>query len=118
MYRYGWLKSITQFSNIFGAFPVNNKIILFYNHDIHFDERVITNMEHQNIQPFIMKSGDSVNYQPNDNVPNYKLKYHKNEVKSTWILKYGTKKFLHHYMNYILVEAWYIFMVSDEKNQG
>ena len=43
--------------------------------------------------PFLLKAGDSTNYQPNDNDPNYKLKSLYNEVKSVWMLKYGKNFF-------------------------
>ena len=52
-------------------------------------------MDRQNIQLLILKSGNSINDQPNDNGPNYKLKYIYNEVKYVWMLKYGTTK---HYL--------------------
>ena len=62
-------------------------------------------MDRQNIQLLILKSGNSINDQPNDNGPNYKLKYIYNEVKYVWMLKYGTTKHLPHHINSILVEA-------------
>ena len=62
-------------------------------------------MDRQNIQLLILKSGNSINDQPNDNGPNYKLKYIYNEVKNVWMLKYGTTKHLPHHINSILVEA-------------
>ena len=62
-------------------------------------------MELQNIQPFVLKSDNSVNYQPNDNGPNTKLNYLYNEVKAAWTLKYGMKMFLCHHMNSVLVKS-------------
>ena len=56
--RYGWLKAITQFSNIGGAYHVNNQILFFDGHDSHFDNRAIIKMQSKNIQPFILKAGD------------------------------------------------------------
>ena len=44
------------------------------------------------IPSFVLKYGDSINNQPNDNGPNAKLKSLYNVVKSAWILKYGTTK--------------------------
>ena len=69
-------------------------------------------MEHQNIQPFILKTGNYVNDQPNGNGPNYKLKHLYNDVKSTWMIKYGTTKFLSHHTKSILVESWGTFKGS------
>ena len=71
-----WLKSITQSSNLCGASPVNNQIILFYGNDSHFGDSALIHMEHQNIQPLVMKLGDSVNDQINDYGFNSKLKSH------------------------------------------
>ena len=56
MDRDGWLKAMTQFSNICGASPVNNQILFFDGHDIHFDNRALTQMQSKNIQPFILKA--------------------------------------------------------------
>ena len=38
MDRYGWIKSMTQFSNICVAYPFNNQILFFDAHDSHFDD--------------------------------------------------------------------------------
>ena len=93
MDRDGWLKSMTQFSNVYGASPVINKILSFDGHDSHFEDGTLRQMICKNIQPFVLKSGDSINDQPNDNGPNTKLKYLYNVAKSAWILKYGGKNF-------------------------
>ena len=69
-------------------------------------------MDRQNIQPFILKSGNSANDQPNDNFPNSKMKYLYNELKSVRMLKYGTTQILPYHMNSIFVESWYAFKVS------
>ena len=74
MDRYECIKAMTQFSNVCGAYPFNNNITFFCGHDSHFDDCAIIHMEHRNIQPFILKAGDSVNNQPNDNGLNSKLK--------------------------------------------
>ena len=42
MDRDWWLKAMTQFSNIWGASPVNNQIIFFDGHDSHFGNRTQT----------------------------------------------------------------------------
>ena len=99
MYKDKWLKPITQHSNVCSATSVNNKIIFFDGHGIHFDDRALIHMDQQNIQPFILKAGESVNDQPNDNGTNDKLMSLYNEVKSVWILKYGMTKLLTHLMN-------------------
>ena len=65
---------MTKFSNICGASPVKNQILLFNGHDSHFDDRALTQMQRKNIQAFIIKAGDSINNQTNDNMPKSKLK--------------------------------------------
>ena len=108
-----WLKSMTQFSNLCGASPVNNQIIFFDGHDSHFDGRPLRPTEYQEIQPFLPKPGDSTNNHLSDNGPNYKLNSLYNEVKSAWILKYGTAKFLPRHVNSLLGVAWDTLKVSS-----
>ena len=43
------------------------------------------------------------------------MKFLHNNVKSSWMLKYGTTIFLPHHMNSILAEAWDAFKVSSGK---
>ena len=94
---------MTQLSNICGASPTNNHILFFHGHDSHFDDPSLTQMKIKNIQPLILKVGDSINDQPNEKRPNSKLKALYNISKSKWILKYGTTRFQHHHMKSVLV---------------
>ena len=50
-------------------------------------------MQSKNIQPFILKSGDSINDQPNENGLNLTLKALYNVSKAKWMLKYVTTRF-------------------------
>ena len=113
MDRYGWLKAMNQFSNVCGDSPVNNQILFYDGHDSHFKYFELRKMMCKNIQPFVLKLGDSINDQTNDNIPNAKLKSLYNVAKSAWTLKYGTTKFSPHHMNSVLVEEWDPFMISD-----
>ena len=74
MDRDGWIKATTQFYNVCGASPVKNKILFFDGHDSHFDERTLIQMKCKTIQQFVLKIGESINDQPNNNGPNSKLK--------------------------------------------
>ena len=103
---------MTQFSKIYGASPVKNQIIFFNGHDSHFDERSLTQMQGENIQTFLIKAGDFISNQPNDNWPNSKLKSLYNVSKAKWILNYGNMRFQPHHMNSVLVETWKYFTVS------
>ena len=71
---YGWLKAMTQFYNICGAYLVNNQILFFDGHDSHFDDGALRIMIFKKIQPFVPKYGNPTNDQPNYNGPNTKLK--------------------------------------------
>ena len=97
---------MTQFSNRCGTSPVNNQKRFFGGRYINFGNRALTQMKRQNIQHFILKSGDSISDQPNDNGPNSKLKTLYNILKAKWMLKYGTTRFQPNHMNYVLVETW------------
>ena len=70
-----WLKSTTQLSNVYGAYTINNKILFFDGHDIQFYDFTLGYTEDQNIQNFVLNSGNSSNYQTNDNKTNEKLNY-------------------------------------------
>ena len=115
MDRHRWLKYTAQLSNICGASPINNKILLFDGHGSHFNNGALRKMNYTKIQPFLLKVGNNINDQNNDNVPNAKLKSLYNMAKSVWMLKYGATKFSPHQMKSVLVEAWDTFKVSDGK---
>ena len=102
---------MTQFSNICGASPVNNQIIFFDGQDSNFENSALTHMQSKNIQPFILKAGDSINDQPNNNGPNSTLKALYNRSKAKCMVKYGTTRFQPHQMNAVLVESWDAFKV-------
>ena len=113
MYRDGWLKAMTQSSKVHGASPVKNQILFFDGHGSHFNDGALRKMMCKNIQPFVLKSIDSINDQPSDNGPNAKLKSLYNVAKSAWMLKYGETKFSPHHMKYVLVEAWDALKMSS-----
>ena len=105
---------MTQFSNVCGASPVNNQILFFDGHDNHFGDGALRQMMCKNIQPFVLKSNDSINDHSNDNEPNAKLKSLYNVAKSVWMLKYGIKTFSPHRMNSVLIEVWDDFKMSSD----
>ena len=105
MDRYRWLKDMTQFSNILGASPVNNQILFFDGHNIHFDDRALIQTKIKNIHHLILKAVESINDNPNENRYNSKLKDLYKISKSNWMLNYITTRFQPHLMNYVLVET-------------
>ena len=112
MARDGWIKAITQLSNICGTYPVNNQILFFDGQDSQFDDCALTQIQSKKINPFILKAGDSINDQTNENGPNSKLKALYNISKAKWMLKYVTMRFQPHHMNSVLIESWEAFKVS------
>ena len=106
MYRDGWINTTTQLYNICGASPVNNQIIFFDGHNIHFDDRNLPQTQRKNIHLFILKAGDYTNNHTYLNGPNSKLKTLYIISKAKWMLKYSTTRFQPHHINYDLVETW------------
>ena len=106
MDRDGWIKVILKLSNKCSASPVNNNILFFDGHNIHFDNHAPTQIQKKNTQYFILKVGDSINDHTNDNMPNEKLKDLYNNSKDKRKQKYGPSGFQHHHTNSVLVETW------------
>ena len=105
---------MSQFSNICGTSPFKNKILFFDRHGSHFYDHALTQIQRKNIQPFILKAGDSINDYPNDNGHNRKLKSLYNTSKAKWMLKYGTTRFQPRQVSSVPVETWEVFTVSDD----
>ena len=105
------LKAMNQWSNTCSASHVNNKMLFLDGHDSRFDDRALIQMQIKNIQTFILKAGDSINGQPDENGPNSKMNAIYNILKSKWMPKYGTTSFQPHHMNSVLVETWKAFTV-------
>ena len=68
------MKAMSLFSRTYVSSKINPQVLFFYVHDIHFDDRATHFLQSNHISLFILKAGDSTNYQPNDNGPNLKLK--------------------------------------------
>ena len=54
----------------------------------------------------MLKAGDSVNYQTNNNGPNMKLNIFYCNSIINWMIHHGTLKFTPAHINYVLVETW------------
>ena len=57
----------------------------------------------------MLKAGDSVHDQPNDNGPNMKLNNFYGNARMNWMRHHGTLKFTSAHMNSVLVETWEAF---------
>ena len=76
-------------------------------------ERVIHILHPNYIIPFILKAGDSVNNQPNDNGPNLNLKGLYGQVRMNWQRQYETLKLTNPHTTDVLVETWRDFQLSS-----
>ena len=103
---------MNQLSIVYGASPVNNQILFSGGHDHHFKNGALRKIMCKNIQPFVLKYGNSIDDHSNDNGPNPKLNSPYNMTNSAWILKYGATNFSPHRMNSVLVEEWNAFNMS------
>ena len=88
--------------------------MIFYDgHDSHFDDRAMNIICRHHIQYFILKAGDYVNGQPNNNGPSMKLKNVYGNERMKWMRKYGTLKFTPTHNNSVLVETRESFKISS-----
>ena len=109
MDRDGWMKAISLFSRTCGSSKINPQVLFFDGHDSHFDDRDTHILRSYHISPFILKSGDSTNDQPNNNGPHLKLKIYYSIAKTKWQRQHGTMKFTPAHMNCVLVDMWHSF---------
>ena len=61
MYRDEWIMSMKHFSKICDAANINNNIILFDVHNIHFDDISMIILKNHHAKTFVLKSGNSWN---------------------------------------------------------
>ena len=109
MYINGWMKAMSLFSSTYGSRNMNPRVLFFDVHDSHFDDRATHILRSHHISPFILKSGESTNDQPNDNGPNLKLKRYYGIEKVKWQRQHGTMKCNAAHIKSILVEMWHSF---------
>ena len=91
-----------------------NTEVLFYDiHDSYFDDSALKILRSNHIESFILKAGEYVNEQSNDNGQKLKINnVHVNE-RMTWRRKYGTLKFTLSHINYVLVKTREYFKLSS-----
>ena len=105
MDRYGWHKSMSHFPSMCCYSPLNPQVLLYYGRDSHFDDRALNVIYKHHIHYFILKSGDSMHYQTNDNFPNMKLNNLYGNTRTTWMRHHRTLKFTLSQMNSVPVET-------------
>ena len=114
MNRDGWMKVMINIKTVCGTNKLNIQVLFYDDHVRHFDGRAIHIIRSNHIKPFILKAGDSGNYQPNDNGHNLKLKGLYGQARMKWQRQHGTPKFTNSHMNYVLVETWKAFKLSSD----
>ena len=67
------------------------------------------------VQPFILKSGDIENKQPNYNGPNYSLETVYNRKKCEWVKRFANTKSTTSHMKKSIVEMWDEYKLDEEK---
>ena len=73
MDRDDWHKSMAHFPSMCSSSALNPQVLFYDGRVSHFHDRALHILCRHNIQYFILKSGDYVHEQPNDNGPNMKL---------------------------------------------
>ena len=101
------MKAMSLFSRTFGDIKINTLVLLFGIYDSYVDDRATHILQPHHISPFILKSGDSTNNQPNYNGTNLKLNRYYGIAKVKWQRHHGTIKFTASHMNSILVEMFH-----------
>ena len=91
---------------------LNPQVLLYDVHYSHFDDRDIHIILSGHIKPFILKAGDSVNYQPNDNGSNLNLKGIYVQSGMNWQRQNGTLGFMDSRMSVLLLETGIVFQIS------
>ena len=104
--RDGRFKVITGFLQQFGNDPTNIQILCFDRHNSHFDADSFDLLAKKYVQPFILKSGNYTNDQPNDNGTNAKLKACHNRALTEWKEQHVSVSLSRAHMNTILVTTW------------
>ena len=110
---YGCIKSTTELLTVQGYSTISNQILFFVAHAMHFNDRSLSYMKDQYIQPFVLKSVKSVNDHFNVNGTNVKLKFPYTVSKLFFMMKYRREKFLPYHINSILVKVWDAFNLSS-----
>ena len=94
MDRDGWHKYMSHFSSMCCSSPLNPQVLFYDVHDSHFDDRVLDIICRHNIQYFKLKAGYSMHDQPNDKVPNVKLKNLYGNAIMNWMRHHVTTEIL------------------------
>ena len=113
MDRDGWHKSMSHFASMCCSYPLNTQGLFYDDHESHFDDRELYILCTHNIQCFILRAGEYVHDQPNNNSPNMNIKNLYGNARMNWMRHHGTLKSKPPQNNYVLVETWESFIISS-----
>ena len=114
VYGQGWLDEVDDACQYcMWSKKLNPQFLFSCGHGSHFYDRAIHILHSHHIQPFVLKAGDSVNDQPNDNAPNLKLKGLYGQSTINWQIQHVNPKFKNYHINAVLVETWRSFQISS-----
>ena len=102
MHFNGWHKSMAHFPSMCCSYPFNNQVLFYDGQDRHFDDREFKILRSHHIQSFTLNEGDSMHYQPNNNVTNLKLNNVYGNARIYCNRNHGTLKFTLSHMNAFL----------------
>ena len=106
-------KSTIHLKIAYGENKLNPKVLLYGGHDSHFEDRVIHILHYHHIKPFIPTTGDSGNYQQNDNGKKIQLKGIYWQKRINWQRQHGNLIFKNSRINSVLVETWRYFQLHS-----
>ena len=109
-----WTKATIHLKTVCGEDKLNTKFLFYYGNGSRFEHRAIHIILYRNITPFVLKGGDSVNEQPNDNGPNHNLKGIHGQSRISCQRQHVTLKFKTSYMDAVLVVKWSAFQLYSD----
>ena len=109
---YGWHKFMAHFTTMCCSSPLNPQVLFYDGHVRNFDDGALYIINRNKIQSFIVKAGDYVHGQSNDNLPNTNINNFYGNARMNWMRHHGTLKFTPTHKNPVLIATWEAFKVS------
>ena len=106
---------MAHFASVCFSSILNPQVLLYEVHNSQIYYRELNILRRNNIQCFILKTGDYVHEQPNNNGPSISLHNVYGNERMNWMIDRGTLKFSTPHTNSLLVETWEAFKISSEK---
>ena len=104
---------MSHFTPMCCSSPLNPQVLFYDGHASNFDDRALDILHIHNMQYFILKAGEYVHDQPNDNGPNMNIDSLYGNSRMNWTRHHGTLKFIPAHINSVLVETWEAFKLPS-----